>query len=74
MSWFWLNVPLEVLFFGAWAGIPLWMVLRHRDWSDEPAAGHCTRVPSPEPVDVGEWAEYLEPGMVMALVDAELPS
>jgi hypothetical protein len=37
MSWFWLNVPLAVLFFAAWSGIPLWMVLRHPDRRDEPA-------------------------------------
>jgi hypothetical protein len=37
MSWFWLDVPLAVLFFAAWSGIPLWMVLRHPDRRDEPA-------------------------------------
>jgi hypothetical protein len=28
MSWFWLNVPLPALFFAAWSGIPLCMILR----------------------------------------------
>jgi hypothetical protein len=37
MSWLWLNVPLAALFFAAWSGIPLWMVLRHPDRRDEPA-------------------------------------
>ena len=37
MSWFWLDVPLAALFFAAWSGIPLWMVLRHPDRRDEPA-------------------------------------
>jgi hypothetical protein len=37
MGWFWLNVPLAVLFIAAWSGIPLWMVLRHPDRRDEPA-------------------------------------
>ena len=37
MSWFWLNVPLAVLFFAAWTGIPLWMVLSHPDRREEPA-------------------------------------
>ncbi len=37
MSWFWLNMPLAALFFAAWSGIPLWMVLRHPDRRDEPA-------------------------------------
>jgi hypothetical protein len=27
----WLNIPLAVLAFGLWTGIPLWMVLRHPD-------------------------------------------
>jgi hypothetical protein len=43
MSWFWLNVPLAALFFAAWSGVPLWMVLRHSDRRDEPAI----RVPAP---------------------------
>ncbi len=29
MLWLWLSMPLPVVFFGAWYGIPLWMVLRH---------------------------------------------
>ena len=27
----WMNVPLMVLAFGAWVGVPLWLVLRHPD-------------------------------------------
>jgi hypothetical protein len=27
MSWFWLNVPLMLVFFGLWAGVPLWYTL-----------------------------------------------
>lgn len=27
MGWFWLNMPLALLFFGCWAGIPLWLTL-----------------------------------------------
>jgi len=30
-TWFWLNVPLMVLIFGAVTGIPLWLVFRHPD-------------------------------------------
>jgi hypothetical protein len=37
MTWFWLNVPLAVLFFAAWSGIPMWMVLRHPDRHPESA-------------------------------------
>jgi len=31
MNWFWLNVPLMAAFFGAWVGIPLWLVFKHPD-------------------------------------------
>jgi hypothetical protein len=31
MTWFWMNIPLAVLFFLAWTLIPLWMVLKHPD-------------------------------------------
>lgn len=31
MSWFWLNIPLGVVFFLAVSGIPLWLVLKHPD-------------------------------------------
>jgi hypothetical protein len=31
MSWFWLNIPLAVLFFCCWAGIPLWLTLARWD-------------------------------------------
>lgn len=37
MTWFWLNVPLATLFFAAWSGIPMWMVLRHPDRHPESA-------------------------------------
>jgi hypothetical protein len=36
MSWFWLNVPLMIVFFLATAGIPLWLVLRHPDRTASP--------------------------------------
>lgn len=31
MYWFWLNMPLAAMFFAAWTGIPLWLVLKHPD-------------------------------------------
>lgn len=34
----WMNVPLMVLFLAAWAGIPLWFVLRRHDWHHRPEA------------------------------------
>jgi hypothetical protein len=38
-SWFWLNVPLGLLFFGCWAGIPLWLVVTR--WHRETEAKHA---------------------------------
>jgi hypothetical protein len=35
MLWFWLNVPLMVVFFGAWCGIPLVKVLRNQTWGSQ---------------------------------------
>ena len=31
MTWLLLNIPLMVLFFALWAGIPLWLVLKRPD-------------------------------------------
>jgi hypothetical protein len=39
MTWFWLNVPLMVLFLGCWAGIPLWHTLAR--WDAELKAKHA---------------------------------
>jgi hypothetical protein len=34
----WMNIPLMVLFLAAWAGIPLYFVLRRHDWHHKPEA------------------------------------
>ena len=39
MGWFWLNVPLMVVFFGCWTGIPLWLTLTR--WNAEITAKHA---------------------------------
>jgi hypothetical protein len=39
MAWFWLNIPLALLFFGCWAGIPLWLTLTR--WHAETSAKHA---------------------------------
>jgi hypothetical protein len=31
MTWLLLNIPLMVLFFALWVGIPLWLMRRHPD-------------------------------------------
>jgi len=38
MTWLLLNVPLIVLFFALWVGVPMWLVLRHPDTGPAPAA------------------------------------
>jgi hypothetical protein len=42
VSWFWLNVPLMAVFFLAWSGIPLWLVLRHPDTAPVSSAEDLT--------------------------------
>jgi hypothetical protein len=31
MTWLLLNIPLMVLFFALWVGVPVWLVRRHPD-------------------------------------------
>jgi hypothetical protein len=38
MTWLLLNIPLMVLFFALWVGIPLWLVRRHPDTGPTQAA------------------------------------
>jgi hypothetical protein len=39
MAWFWLNIPLALLFFCCWALIPLWLTLTR--WHTELGAKHA---------------------------------
>jgi hypothetical protein len=50
MAWFWLNIPLMLLFFGCWAGIPAWYTLTR--WDAELKAKHAELAAraTPEPV------------------------
>jgi hypothetical protein len=48
--WFWLNIPLALLFVCCWTGIPLWHVL-HR-WNDEIKAKHAELAARAVPVPV----------------------
>jgi hypothetical protein len=36
MAWFWLNIPLCALIFGAVCGIPVWLVIKHPDTAPLP--------------------------------------
>jgi hypothetical protein len=49
-TWFWLNIPLALLFFCCWAGIPLWLTLT--SWNTELSAkqSEITAVTGPAPV------------------------
>jgi hypothetical protein len=42
MAWFWLNIPLCALIFGAVCGIPVWLVIKHPDAAPLPADGSDT--------------------------------
>ena len=44
----WINVLLAVAFIAAWAGLPLWLVLRHSDPKPQAAAALAVRT-LPEP-------------------------
>jgi hypothetical protein len=37
MTYLLYSIPLMVLFFGLWVGIPLWLVTRHPDTSPQTA-------------------------------------
>jgi hypothetical protein len=39
VGWFWVNIPLMLLFFACWAGIPLWLTLTR--WHAEVTAKHA---------------------------------
>jgi hypothetical protein len=42
MAWFWLNIPLMALIFGAVCGIPVWLVIKHSDTHPSPIGGRAT--------------------------------
>ena len=47
MTWLLLNIPLAVLFFALWVGIPMWLVLKHPDTGATLAAAPAvTRLPA----------------------------
>jgi len=41
---------LAAVFFTAWCGIPLWMVLRHPSWGPQPADTYRSPAARPAPV------------------------
>jgi hypothetical protein len=52
MTWLLLNIPLAVLFFALWVGIPMWLVLKHPDREPTLAAAPAvTHLPAREHQD-----------------------
>ena len=47
MNWFWINMPLVAAFFGAWVGIPMWLVIKHQDHGPAPLAARDTTTAGP---------------------------
>lgn len=37
----WVNFPLALMFLLAWAGIPLWMVIKHPDTAPDFSEAHA---------------------------------
>jgi len=49
-TWFWLNIPLALLFVCCWAGIPLWLTLTR--WNAEISAKHAAIATKASPAPV----------------------
>jgi hypothetical protein len=62
MAWFWLNIPLAALIFGAVCGIPVWLVIRHPDTAPLPIGGTGT-VPLARPVGLGAASTAVRPAL-----------
>jgi hypothetical protein len=63
MAWFWLNIPLCALIFGAVCGIPLWLVIKHPDTAALPIGGSGT-VPQACPVALAAPSTAVRPALV----------
>jgi hypothetical protein len=61
MTWLTLNIVLSALFFAAWVGIPLWMVIKRPDTGQEVAAAAARVQAIPlhavSREEVGRWRE-----------------
>jgi hypothetical protein len=45
MTWLLTNIPLMIVFFALWTGIPLWMVLRRKDTAPKSALATVRQFP-----------------------------
>jgi hypothetical protein len=67
VGWFWENIPLMLLFFGCWAGIPLWLTLTR--WHVEITAKHAEVAAAQ-----GEIAAQAVPAQPTAAAAEEIPA
>ena len=65
-TWFWLNIPVALVFFGCWAGIPLWHTLRR--WNAEVNAKHAELAARavPQPVLAAQAPDAMSETRVLA--------
>ena len=42
MTWFWMNIPVALVFVGLWSGIPMWLVLKRPDRGPQSLAMHAS--------------------------------
>ena len=52
MNWFWLNIPLDAVFFLAMTGIPLWLVFKHPDTGPAPRGSVRAEAATPRPASL----------------------
>jgi hypothetical protein len=48
MLWFWLNMPLAAVFFGAWYGIPMWLIHKRPGWGSAPVPRRASGLAEPQ--------------------------
>jgi hypothetical protein len=65
-TWFWLNIPLALLFFACWSGIPLWLTLTR--WKAELNAKHADLA-----AETGTAPVFAQPGPAVAHQTSGVP-
>jgi hypothetical protein len=54
MTWLMINIPLMVLFFGLWVGVPVWLVLKRSDTRPKVATTAISFLPAAPDEDLGD--------------------
>jgi hypothetical protein len=54
MTWLMINIPLMVLFFALWVGVPVWLVLKRSDTRPNVAATAISFLPAARDEDLGD--------------------